>query len=278
MLSIALKILAALVIVYALIVLLAWRFQDRIAFPGPSGPLPQPAAVGIPDGELISVTTEDGVELRGWYLPPNPAPPEGTYAPGLIWFYGNMETVGGIAPVLREFRPPGIGMVVLDYRGYGESSGAPTEAGVYRDAEAAWGFLTQRPEIDSTRIAVYGRSVGSAVALYLATERPVRVIVLESAFTSGREMADKHYSMLPSWLLQLRLDNRERAERITAPLLVFHGTDDWIAPFEMGHAIAQAGRAELFVPLEGAGHNETFMVGGAMYRDTFHAFLEKHLE
>jgi fermentation-respiration switch protein FrsA (DUF1100 family) len=278
MLPIALKILAALVIVYALIVLLAWRFQDRIAFPGPSGPLPQPAAVGIPDGELISVTTEDGVELRGWYLPPNPAPPEGTRAPGLIWFYGNMETVGGIAPVLREFRPPGIGMVVLDYRGYGESSGAPTEAGVYRDAEAAWSFLTQRPEIDSTRIAVYGRSVGSAVALYLATERPVRAIVLESAFTSGREMADKHYSMLPSWLLQLRLDNRERAERITAPLLVFHGTDDWIAPFEMGHEIAQAGRAELFVPLEGAGHNETFMVGGAMYRDTFHAFLEKHLE
>jgi fermentation-respiration switch protein FrsA (DUF1100 family) len=278
MLSIALKVLAALVIVYALVVLLAWRFQDRIAFPGPSGPLPRPAAAGIPDGELISVTTEDGVELRGWYLPPNPAPPEGTRAPGLIWFYGNMETVGEIAPWLREFRPPGIGMVVLDYRGYGESSGAPSEAGVYLDAEAAWSFLTQRPEIDSTRIAVYGRSVGSAVALYLATERPVRAIVLESAFTSGREMADKHYSMLPSWLLQLRLDNRERAERITAPLLVFHGTEDWIAPFEMGHAIAQAGRAELFVPLEGAGHNETFTVGGAMYRDTFHSFLEKHLK
>lgn len=278
MLSIALKVLAALVIVYALIVLLAWRFQERIAFPGPSGPLPSPADAGVPDGEIISVTTEDGVELRGWYLPPNPAPPEGGRAPGLIWFYGNMETIGGIAPVLREFRPPGIGMVVLDYRGYGESAGAPTEAGVYRDAETAWHFLATRPEIDSARIAVYGRSIGSAVALYLATQRPVRAIVLESAFTSGREMADKHYGMLPSWLLQLRLDNRERAERITAPLLVFHGTDDWIAPFEMGRAVARAGRAELFVPIEGAGHNDTYAVGGAMYRDTFHSFLEKHLE
>lgn len=278
MLSVALKILAALVIAYALIVLLAWRFQDRIAFPGPSGPLPVPASVGIPDGELIAATTEDGIELRGWYLPPDPAPPAGERAPGLIWFYGNMETVGGIAPVLREFRPPGIGMVVLDYRGYGESGGTPTEAGIYRDAEAAWRFLTARSEIDSARIAVYGRSIGSAVALYLATERPVRAVVLESPFTSGREMADEHYAMLPSWLVQLRLDNRARAEHLTAPLLVFHGTDDWIAPFEMGRAIAQAGHAELFVPLEGSGHNETYAVGGAMYRDTFHAFLEKHLE
>jgi fermentation-respiration switch protein FrsA (DUF1100 family) len=278
MLSVVLKALAALAIIYALVVLLAWRFQDRIAFPGPRGLLPAPAAVGIPDGELITVTTEDGIALRGWYLPPNPAPPGGGLAPGLIWFYGNMETVGGIAPVLREFRPPGIGMVVLDYRGYGQSGGNPTEAGLYNDAEAAWRFLTERPGIDSTRIAVYGRSVGSAVALYLATERPVRAVVLESAFTSGREMADKHYAMLPSSLLQLRLDNRARAERLTVPLLVFHGTDDWIAPFEMGHAIAKAGRAELFVPLGGSGHNETYTVGGAMYRDTFHAFLEKHLK
>jgi pimeloyl-ACP methyl ester carboxylesterase len=278
MLSIALKVLAALAIIYALVVLLAWRFQDRIAFPGSGGPLPSPAAVGIPDGELITVTTEDGIELRGWYLPPNPAPPEGARAPGLLWFYGNMETVGGLAPVLREFRPPGIGMVVLDYRGYGQSGGTPTEKGIYRDAEAAWRFLMERPEIDSTRIAIYGRSVGSAVALYLATEHPARVVVLESAFTSGRDMADKHYAMLPSSLLQLRLDNRERAARLTVPLLVFHGTDDWIAPFEMGHAVAKAGRAELFVPLNGSGHNETYTVGGAMYRDTFHAFLEKHLE
>ncbi len=278
MLSVALKVLAALVIVYALVVFLAWRFQDRIAFPGSGGPLPAPVAAGIRDGELISVTTEDGIELRGWYLPPDPAPPEGAQAPGLIWFYGNMETVGAIAPVLREFRPRGIAMVALDYRGYGQSGGTPTEAGVYRDAEAAWRYLTQQPEIDTTRIAVYGRSIGSAVALYLATERPVRVVVLESAFTSGREMADEHYRMLPRWLVQLRLDNRERAQRLTVPLLVFHGTDDWIAPFEMGLAVARAGRAELFVPLEGAGHNDTYAVGGTLYRDTFLAFLERYLK
>ncbi len=276
MLSVALRVLAVLVVAYAAIVLLAWAFQERLAFPAPAGPLPTPVEAGIPDGQLVAVTAADSVRLKGWYLPPNPVP-QASSAPGLIWFYGNMETIGGIAPILREFRPPGTGLLVLDYRGYGQSEGKPTEKGLYRDADAAWQFLTQRPEIDSTRIAVYGRSVGSAVALYLATENPVRAVILESAFTSGREMAQEHYSMIPIGLLHLRLNNVERAARLTAPLLVFHGTDDWIAPLPMGRAVAEAGRAEEFVAIEGAGHNDTYDVGGAMYRDRLHAFLKKHL-
>ena len=227
---------------------------------------------------IVEVTTEDGITLRGWYLPPDPPPGRGSRAPGLIWFYGNFETIGGIAPILREFRPPGIGMLVLDYRGYGRSEGSPTERGVYRDAAAAWDFLTARPEIDTTRIALYGRSIGSAVALYLATERTVRAVVLESAFTSGKAMAEEHYAPLPSVLVQLELDNLERARQLTVPLLVFHGSDDRIAPIEMGRAVAEAGGAEEFFVLQGAGHNDTYTVGGTPYRDRLHAFLREHLE
>jgi pimeloyl-ACP methyl ester carboxylesterase len=278
MLSAALKVLAVLVVLYALAVFLAWRFQDRVAFPAPRGPLPSPADRGLPDGMVVEVTTEDGITLRGWYLPPNPPPPQGELAPGLIWFYGNFETIGGIAPVLREFRPPGIGMLVLDYRGYGRSDGSPTEAGVYRDAAAAWEFITARTEIDTTRIALYGRSIGSAVALYLATERHVRAVVLESPFTSGKAMAEKHYAPLPSVLVQLELDNLERARQLSVPLLVFHGSDDRIAPIEMGRAVAEAGRAEDFVVLDGAGHNDTYAAGGTPYRDRMHAFLQEHLQ
>ena len=276
MISAALKIIAVLVVLYALGVFLAWRFQDRVAFPAPRGALPAPAAVGIPDGELVEVTTQDGVTLRGWYLPPNPAPAEGK-APGLLWFYGNMETIGGIAPVLREFRPPGIGMLVLDYRGYGQSGGRPTERGVYRDADAAWAYITSRPEIDDTRVAVYGRSIGSAVALYLATEQPVSAVVLESAFTSGRDMAEEHYAPVPSVLVELELDNVSRARELTVPLLVFHGSDDWIAPLPMGRAVAEAGRAEEFVVIDGAGHNDTYLEGGEEYRRRMHEFLREHL-
>ncbi len=278
MLPVALKILAALVVAYALVVLLAWRYQDRLAFPGPKGRLPTPAEAGMPDGRVVAVTTTDSVTLRGWYLPPNPPPTDGTRAPGLLWFYGNMETVGGIAPIIREFRPPSIGLLVLDYRGYGQSDGRPTEKGVYRDAEAAWAYLTRQPEIDSTRIGLYGRSIGSVLALYLATERPAKAVVLESPFTSGRDMAEEHYSMVPRSLVRLRLDNLKRASRLAVPLLVFHGSEDWIAPPEMGRAIADHGRAEAFVLIEGAGHNDTYDVGGTMYRETMRAFLARHLD
>jgi fermentation-respiration switch protein FrsA (DUF1100 family) len=277
MLSFLLKVLVGALILYALVVLLAWRFQDRIAFPGPNSTLPRPEQEGIPDGQIVTVRTSDGVALKGWYLPPSPPPPGRRRAPGLVWFYGNMETVGLIAPVLKAFRPPATGLLVLDYRGYGESGGRTTEQGVYHDAEAAWAYLAARSEIDSTRIAVYGRSIGSVPALYLATERPVKAVVLESPFTSGPEMAKEHYSLVPSSLIRLELDNLGRARRLAAPLLVVHGSADWIAPISMGRAIAEAGHAEELYVIERAGHNDTYDVGGAGYREKMWGFLERHL-
>ena len=281
MLSIVLKVGAVLaavaVLIYIATAILAWRYQDRMAFPAPRSPLPNPKTLGIPDGKRIAIVTSDGVALQGWYLPPDPTPEPGSKAPGLIWFYGNMETIEGIAPELRRFRPAGTGLLVLDYRGYGSSAGEPTETGVYRDADAAWDHLASLPEIDSTRIGVYGRSIGSVVALYLATERPVRVVILDSPFSTGREMAEHHYSFLPLALMRLSLDNISRAEQLTVPLLIFHGTEDRIAPIEMGHAVAHAGRADSLIELVGAGHNDTYAVGGDMYVQAFLQFLEKHL-
>ena len=274
----AVRALVLLILAYAAVIVLAWRFQDRLAFPGRGGRLPTPAEFGITDGQAVSVETSDHVTLRGWYLPPSPPPPGGGSAPGLIWFHGNVETVRSIADVLRDFRPPGIAVLALDYRGYSESGGTPTEAGVHRDAEAAWAFLASRPEVDSLRIAVYGRSIGSAVGLYLATVRPVRAVVLDSPFTSAHAMARTHYAPVPSSLVDLSLDNLSRAARLTVPLLVFHGTDDLLAPFAMGEAVARAGRAEELVALPGAGHTTTYEVGGSLYRDKMHDFLRRHLE
>ena len=268
---------AVTVAAYAGVVVAAWIFQDRVAFPGRGGRLPTPQEFGIADGSVVSVVTTDGVTLRGWYLPPSPAPAAGERAPGLIWFHGNVETVGGLGNVLRDFRPPDIGVLALDYRGYAESEGTPTEEGVHRDAEAAWAFLASRPEIDSTRIAVYGRSIGSAVGLYLATVRPVAAVALDSPFTSAKDMARAHYAPVPDDLVQLSLDNVARARRLTVPLIVFHGSDDFIAPVEMGREVAEAGHAEELVILPGTGHTTMYEHGGAFYRDKLHAFLRRHL-
>lgn len=277
MIATLLKVLAAVMVAYAVVVLLAWRFQERLAFPAPNAPVPNPASYGISDGQVVTTLTADGLRLRGWYLPPAPTPAAGSTAPGLIWFYGNMETVNALAPLLGALRPPRIGLLVLDYRGYGQSEGKPTERGLYSDAEAAWEFLTHRPEIDTTRIAVYGRSLGSAVALYLATERPIAAVVLDSPLSNAREMADQHYGIIPTSLVRLRLDNLERVSRVEAPLLVFHGTEDRIAPTQMGRAVAEMAPNGRLMLLQGAGHNDTYTFGGERYRIEFHAFLAEHL-
>jgi dipeptidyl aminopeptidase/acylaminoacyl peptidase len=271
-----LRILLGLGIAYAVLLVLAWRFQHRVALPGARARLIPPAQAGIA-GEIVDVSTADGVRLRGWYLPPAPVSDPARPAPGLLWFYGNMETVTGLAPIIRWLRPPEVALLILDYRGYGESAGSPSEQGLYADADAAWTDLTTRPDVDPSRIAVYGRSVGSVPALYVATTRPVRAVVLESPFSSAVDMARVHYRFLPSFIVRLSMDNLERAGRLTAPLLVFHGTEDNIALPRMGRAVAEAGHARELVLIKGAGHNETYDVGGEDYRAKFLAFLAETL-
>jgi fermentation-respiration switch protein FrsA (DUF1100 family) len=267
-----LRIVGALAAVYVLLAVLAWKYQDRLAFPGPRAQLPDPQDFGLRDGQVITVVTSDSVALKGWYLPPNPPPPAGQRSPGLIWFYGNMENIRAMGAVIRDFRPPGRGVVALDYRGYGESAGTPTEAGVYRDAEAAWSWLAARPEIDSARIAVYGRSIGAAPALYLASSKPVQALVLDSPFTRARDMAKLHYPWLPRFLISLSLDNLARARSLRTPLLIFHGSEDRLAPLRMGIQLVEAGRGDLVI-LRGSGHNDTYDVGGLSYRDRVWSFL-----
>lgn len=277
--ALGLKVLVVLALAWGLFVFISWRFQERIAFPGPDTPVPDPSRFGAPDGEVVTVETTDGVTLKGWYLPPSPASASGERAAGLIWFYGNLETVANVGLILHAYdlRPPGMGLLVLDYRGYGSSGGRTTEAGLYRDADAAWRHLTGRPQIDSTRIAVYGRSLGSAVALYLATTYPVRAVVLDSPFSTGHDMAEEHYGLVPTELLRLKLDNLARAREMDAPLLVFHGDEDLIAPLPMGRSVAAAGDAEELIVIRGAGHNNTYDVAGDRYRRRMHEFLRRHL-
>ena len=271
-----LRIVLALTIAYAVVVLLAWVFQNRLAFPGPSSPRSSPADAGIPEGEAVSIVTDDNVTLRGWYIPASP--PRDTAGPGVIWFYGNMETVYDLKTSIRWLRDSTAALLVVDYRGYGASDGQTTEQGLYRDAEALWTFMTDRPDIDAARIGVYGRSLGSAVGLYLATNRPVRALALDSPFSTGRDMATEHYPFIPGPLLRLELDNLGRARRLTIPVLVFHGTEDIIAPYSMGEKIAEAAHAEELVAIDGAGHNDTYLIGGNAYRERLHAFWHAHLQ
>lgn len=285
-----LRVGVGLAIAYSVVLLLIWMFQERIAFPAPRAPVPDPKDVGV-DGERIELVTTSGTRLAGWFLPPrNPglapgvstsltpgaSPGSKSGVPGLLWFYGNGENIASIWPIVRDFQPPGVSLLVLDYPGYGGSEGRATEPALYEAADLAYQELKRRPDVDSLRIYVYGRSLGTAVATHTAATHAVAGLILESPFTNAREMSGQHYGIFPRFLLRLRLDNLANVSRIQCPLLVFHGDEDRLVPPEMGRRVAQAapGPTEL-VLIEGAGHNETYDVGGKAYRDKLWRFVSE---
>jgi len=259
-------------VLYLVLVGLLWAFQERITFPAPRAALPDPVkAVGY--GERVALTMHDGTKVRGWFLPPRRRPSAPSAA--LLWFYGNGETIGAIWPTVRDFRPPNAWLLVLDYPGYGASEGHAGEAAVYEAADLAYQELLQRPEVDRHRIYVYGRSLGSAVATHTAVTHDVAGLILESPFTSARGMAARHYRIVPSFLVRLGLDNLENIKRIRCPILIFHGTADKLVPIEMGRAVAAAAAGPVeFVMIEGAGHNDTYDVGGNAYKEKLAAFVK----
>jgi fermentation-respiration switch protein FrsA (DUF1100 family) len=268
-------LLAGLLAAYTVIVALLWAFQESLAFPAPRAPLPDPNKV-LGRGERIELTMQNGTRLVGWYLPPAQPrqPPQPPPFPGLLWFYGNGETISAIWPILREFQPPGTALLVVDYPGYGASGGKATEAGIYEAASLAYEALTQRPDVDRSRIYVYGRSLGTAPATRVAAEHEVAGLILESPYTSAREMAARSYRIVPSFLVRLKLDNLATIKRVHCPVLVFHGTADRLVPMDMGRRVAEAAPGPVeFVMIEGAGHNETYEVGGKVYREKVARFV-----
>src|SRR2546422_1086398 len=193
----ALRIIVGLGLAYTLLLLLAWLFQDRLAFPAPRASLPDPKRVGVENGERVELVSGDGTKLVGWYLAPGGAVRPSAPFPALLWFYGNGETVAAIWPIVREFQPPGTAVLVLNYPGYGSSGGRATEGALYAAADAAYAALAARPDVDPRRLYVYGRSLGSAGATYTPAHHPVAGLILESPFTKAAPMAENHYGLLP---------------------------------------------------------------------------------
>ena len=266
-----LRVVLGLICAYVVLALLAWLFQDRLAFPAPRGTVPDPTKVGIPNGERIELTLDDGIKLAGWYLRAGGLE-HAAVTPGLLWFYGNGENIAKIAPVLREFQPPGVALMVFDYPGYGGSEGRATEAMIYKAADAAFLALAGRPEISG--VYVYGRSLGSAVAVHTAAAHKASGLILESPFTSATDMARLHYGLIPRMLMHLALDNATTIRRVFCPVLIFHGTDDRLVPIAMGRSVAAAAAGPVeFVPIEGADHNDTYDLGAKAYRDRLAQFV-----
>ena len=227
-----------------------------------------PADLGL-DYQDAFFTTPDEQRLHGWFVP-GPRPTT------LLWLHGNAGNISHrLDNIAMMHHKLGVNVFIFDYRGYGQSQGKPSEQGTYRDAQAALAHLKSVPEVDSDNIVLFGRSLGGAVAVELASKEQVHGVILESAFTSVHSMAKRAYPFLPVGpFLRTRYDSLAKIGKLSAPLLVIHGQDDEIVPYQEGVKLYEAApQPKQFHSIPDAGHNDTYIRGGEGYWQALEEFL-----
>jgi hypothetical protein len=260
----ALKIAAAVYI--GLCILLFFRQSHMVYFPL-ARVQATPADAGLAY-ENVCLVTADNVRLAGWYVPCERA--RGT----VLICHGNGGNIGDRLHPIGLFHELGLNVLIFDYRGYGASAGQPSEKGTYLDAQAAWQYLTEQRSTPPDKIIVYGRSLGGAVAAWLAERVAPAALILEAAFTSIPDMGARLYPWLPIRLLsRYRYNTLARLERIRCPVLIAHSRDDNMIPFEQGRKLFAAAREpKTFFELTGD-HNEGEVLTSPTYRLALDTFL-----
>jgi fermentation-respiration switch protein FrsA (DUF1100 family) len=229
------------------------RFENKNIFFPTKGIVLTPATRGIPF-EDVYFHTEDQVKINGWYIKTSPE------TPTLLFLHGNAGNISHRLDKLQMFHHAGLNILIIDYRGYGQSEGNPTEEGVYLDALAAYDYLKIRLGEESEQLILYGESLGGAVAVDLATKRPVRALILDSTFTSIPEMAKTRFPLLPSFVIKTKMDSLSKISQIGCPLLMIHSLQDEVVPFQMSEQLytASATEEKFFLKIRG-GHNSGFL-------------------
>jgi fermentation-respiration switch protein FrsA (DUF1100 family) len=219
-----------------------------------------PAGAGL-DFRDLWPETDDGERLNGWWVPgASPA------AGHVLLCHGNAGNVGDRVLHAALLSAAGLDVLLFDYRGYGRSSGRPCEQGTYRDARAARSALHEQPGVDASRVLYLGESLGGAVALALALEFPPAGLVLQSTFTSVRDLARVHYPLIPAWMVPDAYPSLARIPRLRAPLLMVHGECDEIVPLSLGDALFKAAPAPKRIEVvPHVGHNDLVSEMGAAY-------------
>lgn len=265
--------LAVVLLLYAGFLLLLRAAEPRLIYaPGPSSHLtPPPAELGLAP-ERVTFASADGVRLVAWLI----RAPHGGSGRWLLICHGNG---GNLSEAGRPFhyaglRALGLNLLAFDYRGYGESGGAPSEPGLYRDADAAWRYLIDTLRVPPDRIVLFGHSLGSAVAIELATRVPAAGLILDGALSSVIERAQEAYPYVPvRWIARSRYPSIERIGRLTLPKLFLHARADEVIPFAHGRRLYDAAPPpKTFVALAG-GHGDAFERDSAAYFGAIARFL-----
>jgi fermentation-respiration switch protein FrsA (DUF1100 family) len=217
-----------------------------------------PVQAGLPEAEEVTLTASDGVRIIAWHVAPRDDKPV------ILYFHGNSGALHYRVQRFRKLIGDGIGLVAVEYRGYGGSSGSPSETGLIADGEAAYAFAAAR--YNARQLVPWGESLGTAVAVALAADKPVGRVILEAPFTSAAAVAATRYWYMPVRLLmkdQYRSD--ERIGKVTAPILILHGMHDHVVPFAMGEKMFELTTAPKHFARFIDGDHEDLDANGALH-------------
>lgn len=249
------NLVVTITVTYLILVLLVfWGQSHLIYFPSIGREIvTDPNKIGL-DYESVEILTSDHQTLHGWFVPAAEA--KGT----VLFFHGNAGNISHRLDYLSMFNQLGYNTLIFDYRGYGQSSGKPSEAGTYQDAVATWHYLTEVKKVSPSSIILFGESLGGAVAAWLAAQKKPGMLVLASVFTSAPDLAAQIYPFLPvRQIARFEYNTLEYLRTVTCPVFIAHSPQDEIVPFTHGQNLFQAApEPKQFLTLQG-GHNDGFI-------------------
>ncbi len=256
-----------IVSVWVLLSLLIYFFQPNFIFFPHKDIEATPEFISL-DYEDLILTTSDGIEINAWWIP-NP-----NARATLLFLHGNAGNISHRLDSINIFYQLGLSVLIIDYRGYGKSTGKPSEQGTYIDAETAWHYLINEKKINSDKIIIFGRSLGGAVATWLADKYPSSALIIESCFTSIADIGKHYYPYLPTSLLaRIKYPSIDKISNIKSPVLVIHSANDEIIPYTFGKQLFEkASEPKMFLDIVG-GHNDGFLVSGKKYIDGLDHFI-----
>lgn len=260
------KIIFAFALFY-FVAMIAIYFAQSLFIYAPNIPTREliaiPADIGLIHEEVI-LKTEDNEKIHAWFIPTNPT--EKQAAKTVLFMHGNAGNISHRLETIQIFHQLGLNVFIFDYRGYGKSTGNPSEKGTYLDATAAWNYLVQERKLSADQIIIFGRSLGGGVASELAINVSPAMLILESTFTSMQEVSKQHYPFMPTdIILKHEYETINKLKNISCPIVVVHSINDEVIPFSHAERIYEkANRPKKFIELRG-GHGNGFLLSQQDY-------------
>jgi fermentation-respiration switch protein FrsA (DUF1100 family) len=249
-----LKVLGIIVAGYIALVVVIYLVQRNLQyFPDKSSP-GKPADAGVKEMAVVTVKTDDGLELFAWF-----APPREKGGKIVIVYHGNAGNISHRAIKAAHFIERGYGVFLCEYRGYGGNPGSPTEEGLYKDARAAIKWLEDK-SYSPAQFVLYGESLGTGVAVQIATEIAPKQLILEAPFSSAVEVGQRAYSILPvNMLMTDRFDSLDKISKIKTSLFIIHGDEDTVIPIDLSKRLFErANHPKEFITIERGGHSDLY--------------------